>query len=304
MPEHLYFEDFPVGVAREFCRFDLTRDLVETYAADFDSLFGARKDGSNALTASPWQLPALLMRLNYDGWMNEAAARGAPGVDDARWLRPVTAGEILSARYTVRSARVSRSKPHLGLVQFFYELLGGDNAPVFSQLNSVMMELRSPRQSDTDTRTDSALRLGDTDTVDEGAVIALGAIDFPADKVITFARTYDPQPFHVDAVAAQSGPFGALAASGWHTAAGWARAYAKSVEAGIKGLPMPDRLLWLKPLHWRKPVFAGNRVSFEFVPGDTKKSGGGDRMVTAIGRGRDPGGATIFEFVVGMTLAT
>jgi acyl dehydratase len=300
--EHLYFEDFPVGATREFCRYELTREQIESYAADFDPLLGARRTETGALTASPWQHPALLMRLNYDGWMHEAAARGAPGVDEIRWLRPLTA-DTLSARYTVRSARVSRSKPHLGLVQFFYELLGGNGEPVFTQLNSVMMALRSPlRQPDAAART--AVRTSDAGTTtDEGAAIALGAADFPADKVIAFARTYDPQPFHVDAVAAQTGPFGALAASGWHTAAGWARAYAAGVVAGTPGLPRPERLLWLKPLLWRRPVFAGNRIAFEFAPGSVEKHTDGDTVMTALGRGRDDGGATIFEFALGMNVS-
>ena len=303
MSEHLYFEDFPAGATREFCRYELTRDQIEAYAADFDPLLGARRTDTGALAASPWQSPALLMRLNYDGWMNEAAARGAPGVDEARWLRPLTAGEIVSARYTVRSARVSRSKPHLGLVQFFYELLGGDSAPVFSQLNSVMMELRAPQPAEADARADGAVRNSDGGPAPNGhAAIALGAFDFPADKVIAFARTYDPQPFHVDADAAQTGPFGALAASGWHTAAGWAHAYATSVAAGTPGLPRPERLQWLKPLRWRKPVFAGDCIAFEFAPGSVEKSAGGDGVMTAIGRGRDASGAAVFEFTLGMTV--
>lgn len=303
MSEHLFFEDFPVGATREFCHYGLTRAQIEAYAADFDSLLGSRRNAAGALTASPWQSPALLMRLNYDGWMNEAAARGAPGVDEARWLRPLTAGETLSARYTVRNARVSRSKPHLGLVQFFYELLGDDHAPVFSQLNSVMIELRSPQQPDTDTTADGAPRNRETSTaVEESAAIALGTVDFAADEVTAFARTYDPQPFHVDAAAAKAGPFGALAASGWHTAAGWARAYATSVKAGTPGLPTPERLLWLRPLLWRRPVFAGNRIAFEFVSGPIDRASEGDSVMTAIGRGRDESGATIFEFTVGMTI--
>jgi len=302
--EHLYFEDFPVGATREFCRYDLTREQIEAYAADFDPLLGARSSEAGTPTASPWQLPALLMRLNYDGWMNEAAARGAPGVDEARWLRPLAAGETLSARYTVRSARVSRSKPHLGLVQFFYELLGDDRTPVFSQLNSVMIELRAPQQAEADVRADGAVRNSDSSAyLGEGAAIALGTVDFPADQVIDFGHIYDPQPFHIDAAAAQAGPFGALAASGWHTAAGWARAYATAIKAGTPGLPKPERLKWLKPLRWRKPVFAGDRIAFEFVPGRVAKSADGDGVMTAIGRGRGANGAAVFEFTLGMTVS-
>lgn len=40
-----------------------------------------------------------------------------------------------------------------------------------------------------------------------------------ADEAAAFARTYDPQPFHLDAVAARDSIFGRVVVSGWYTAA-------------------------------------------------------------------------------------
>ena len=40
-----------------------------------------------------------------------------------------------------------------------------------------------------------------------------------ADQIKVFAQRFDPQPFHLDEVAAQASFFHGLAASGWHTAA-------------------------------------------------------------------------------------
>lgn len=40
-----------------------------------------------------------------------------------------------------------------------------------------------------------------------------------ADEIKRFAAEFDPQPFHLDEEAAAKSLFGALAASGWHTAA-------------------------------------------------------------------------------------
>jgi len=37
--------------------------------------------------------------------------------------------------------------------------------------------------------------------------------------IVSFAREFDPQPFHLDAAAADKSVFQGLAASGWHTAA-------------------------------------------------------------------------------------
>ena len=39
------------------------------------------------------------------------------------------------------------------------------------------------------------------------------------EQIVKFAQAFDPQPFHLDEVAARSSLFGGLAASGWHTAA-------------------------------------------------------------------------------------
>ena len=46
-----------------------------------------------------------------------------------------------------------------------------------------------------------------------------GSYALNEDEIKTFARTYDPQPFHTDSEAARDSFFGGLAASGWHTAA-------------------------------------------------------------------------------------
>lgn len=40
-----------------------------------------------------------------------------------------------------------------------------------------------------------------------------------ADQIKTFARQFDPQPFHLDEAAAEDTFFNGLAASGWHVAA-------------------------------------------------------------------------------------
>ncbi len=56
-----------------------------------------------------------------------------------------------------------------------------------------------------------------------GASAVFGPIPMTEADIIEFARRYDPQPIHVDPVAATAGPFGGLIASGWHTVVvGWA----------------------------------------------------------------------------------
>jgi acyl dehydratase len=71
-----------------------------------------------------------------------------------------------------------------------------------------------------------------------------------ADESFAFARAYDPQPFHLDAAAAQRAIFGELTCSGWHTAAVTMRLVVESGvmrETGIIGTGI-DELRWLAPV--------------------------------------------------------
>lgn len=52
-----------------------------------------------------------------------------------------------------------------------------------------------------------------------GQRFSSGSHTVGADEIKAFARTWDPQPFHLDEEAAEHTIFGGLAASGWHTAA-------------------------------------------------------------------------------------
>ncbi|MGP4011380.1 MaoC family dehydratase [Streptomyces sp. 4N124] len=52
-----------------------------------------------------------------------------------------------------------------------------------------------------------------------GSTYELGATRLTTDDIITYARSFDPMPFHLDPEAARRSPFGGLVASGWHTGA-------------------------------------------------------------------------------------
>lgn len=52
-----------------------------------------------------------------------------------------------------------------------------------------------------------------------GQTFVSGAVAVTAEEIKTFARQFDPQPFHLDEEAAKDSLFEGLAASGWHTAA-------------------------------------------------------------------------------------
>ncbi|HEY1504034.1 MAG TPA: MaoC family dehydratase [Stellaceae bacterium] len=77
--------------------------------------------------------------------------------------------------------------------------------------------------------------------------------------ILAFARDYDPQPFHLDPVAAKESVYGGLIASGFQTLAlGFRLVWDTGVLAGSSmGSPGFDELRWLKP------VRAGDRLHVE-----------------------------------------
>jgi acyl dehydratase len=83
-----------------------------------------------------------------------------------------------------------------------------------------------------------------------GATYDCGSVSVDQAEIISFAKAFDPQPFHVDPGAAASGPYGGLIASGWHTAVLMMRQLVEhyvSAEASL-GSPGLDEIRWPFPV--------------------------------------------------------
>jgi len=90
-----------------------------------------------------------------------------------------------------------------------------------------------------------------------GEVIGLGATTVTKDMIVTFAREFDPFPFHLDEEAAKASLLGGLASSGWQTAALTLRMLGDrflNTIASMGGLGFSD-------LKWKKPVMVGDSIS-------------------------------------------
>ena len=83
-----------------------------------------------------------------------------------------------------------------------------------------------------------------------GMVDEFGEVAVTAKGIVEFAARYDPQPMHVDKAAAESGMFGGLIASGWHTAAMVMPLFVEHYLSKVATLPSPgiDELRWLRPV--------------------------------------------------------
>lgn len=89
---------------------------------------------------------------------------------------------------------------------------------------------------------------------------SFGHYEVTEEEIIDFASRYDPQPYHVDPVAAKDSIFGALCASGWHTCAMTMRMMVDHMNAvGTASLGSPG----LDEVRWLLPVFPGDVLRVE-----------------------------------------
>ena len=101
-----------------------------------------------------------------------------------------------------------------------------------------------------------------------------GEVSFTKEDIKRFAAEFDPQPFHLDEVAAENTIFKGLAASGWHTAA-----IAMNLAVQVRPFgPHPLLGAGVDDLRWMKPVRPGDTLHvegevIELVPSRTKPQG-------------------------------
>jgi acyl dehydratase len=94
-----------------------------------------------------------------------------------------------------------------------------------------------------------------------GATFATPSHTVTAEEIITFARQYDPQSFHTDAVAAENSLFGRLVASGWHTAALSMNLMVRGdmkLDGGVIGRGVDQ-------LRWPRPTLPGDTLRVEMT---------------------------------------
>lgn len=92
-----------------------------------------------------------------------------------------------------------------------------------------------------------------------GQTFGSGRLQINEERIKSFAAEFDPQPFHLDAVAARDTIFHGLAASGWHTAAVTMRLLVEGElkpAGGIVGAGFDE-------LRWPRPVRPGDELRVE-----------------------------------------
>ena len=87
------------------------------------------------------------------------------------------------------------------------------------------------------------------------------------EQIVSFAREFDPQPFHLDRAVGEKTIFGGLIASGWHTAAITMRLFVQTLNCaeGAIGLGVDE-------LRWPAAVKAGDELQVEVEIVDLRES--------------------------------
>jgi acyl dehydratase len=101
-----------------------------------------------------------------------------------------------------------------------------------------------------------------------GASYDCGSTSVSEAEIISFASQFDPQPFHVDPVAAKGGPFGGLIASGWHTAAVVMRQIVANYVSAVASLGSPG----IDELRWPRPVRPGDTLRVRVTVVEARRS--------------------------------
>ena len=126
-----------------------------------------------------------------------------------------------------------------------------------------------------------------------GAAYECGSVSIDKASIVAFAKEFDPQPFHVDPVAAAAGPYGGLIASGWHTAALVMRLLVDNYLAAESSLGSAG----LDELRWPHPVRPGDTLRVRATVVESRQSlSKPDRgIVKTMVEATNAGGATVMR---------
>ena len=93
------------------------------------------------------------------------------------------------------------------------------------------------------------------------------------EEIVSFARQYDPQPFHLDDVEDEYSVFDGLVASGWHTVALCTRMQVEDVFDDIAAMGGRG----VNDLRWPVPVRPDDILTGTVTIADRRRSGHDDR---------------------------
>ena len=286
-----HYEDIEIGRPISFGHKVVTKDEIIAFGRAYDPQpmhtdeEAARATPVGGLCASGWHTCAMMMRMLCDGLLHNTASLGAPGVEEVRWIKPVRPGDVLTCRQTYTEKRDLASRPDVGFAKVLLEALDGRGDLVSWWRTTQFSRKRRPGVAAAPADTPKQPRRALVSLWDVGGLPAsapegfledrqigemtdLGRHTFTREEIIHFARQFDPQPFHLDDAAAKASLFGALCASGWHTASIFIRQVIRHrlarAAAPVPGERRPayGPSAGFRDLLWPRPVYVGDTIEF------------------------------------------
>lgn len=323
MPEFV-FEDFVPGATATYGGVTLSAEDIIAFAREYDPQpmhtdpEAARESFVGGLIASGWHTCAVSMRMFYENVLAGSSSMGSPGVEEGSWVQPVLPGDTLRIRQRIADTRPSRSRPEMGLVNFLFDVVNQRDETVYTQSCWVMFGRRDASASLPSSGNGAAKAAPATapdpadrppavwfEDVSVGEEAVIGSHHFTGEEIVRFARAFDPQPFHTDPEAAGHTHFGALCASGWHTAAVWMKmmlAYQTGeVRRALKAGHSVGRLgpsPGFRNLRWLKPVYVDDVLTYRTTVTDKRPTASrpGWGIVSTRNRALNGAGEEVFSF--------
>lgn len=101
-----------------------------------------------------------------------------------------------------------------------------------------------------------------------GDTFELGSTSVTEEEIISFARQYDPQIFHIDPEQAKASFFGQLVASGWHTGALFMRLLVNGLFNRVDSMGSPG----VEQVRFVRPVRPGDTLHGRITIVETRDS--------------------------------
>lgn len=144
-----HFEDLAVGEVIDLGRTTVTRDMITTFAREFDPFpfhldeAAAKASLLGGLASSGWQTGALSLRMLVDSFLGTVASAGGLGFTDLKWKNPVMVGDSIGGTVTIADLRRSASHPQWGIVTLDFDVRNNRSQPVLTMRLANLVETRS-----------------------------------------------------------------------------------------------------------------------------------------------------------------
>lgn len=154
LPADVYLEDAAVGFCFETRRRIITQADIDAFAEltgdrtpiHTDAAFSAERPYRRPIAHGAFGL-SLMIGLTAELKLYQRSSVAALGWENARYLRPMFAGDSVHAKVTYAAKRVSRSNPARGVLREHIELVNQNGEIVTEGDYLLMLEVRAPGSS-------------------------------------------------------------------------------------------------------------------------------------------------------------